>query len=84
MVRAFRIRALFSDFDENKAEDSTLKKTVEEIYFVTELFEAETDSKKKEALKIAFDEFQKYKNENPERWERIRERYSLISETAAE
>ena len=84
MVRAFKIRALFSDFDENKAEDSTLKKTVEEIYLVTELFEAETDSKKKEALKIAFDEFQKYKNENPERWERIRERYSLISETAAE
>ena len=84
MVRAFKIRALFSDFDENKAEDSTLKKTVEEIYLVTELFEAETDSKKKEALKIAFDEFQKYKNENPARWERIEERYSLISETAAE
>ena len=84
MVRAFKIRALFFDFDEDKAEDESLVKTVEEIYLVIELYQSEEDSKKKEAYKIAVDEFEKYKNENPARWERIEEKYSLLSSKTAE
>ena len=84
MVRAFKIRALFSDFDEDKAEDEKLVKTVEEIYLVIELYQSEEDGKKKEAYKIAVDEFEKYKNENPARWEKIEEKYSVLSVKTAE
>ncbi len=79
MVRAFKIRALFSDFDEKEIEENHFRKTVEEIYLVTELYEKEKDEKMKEAYKIAVDEFEKYKNENPSLWQRIEERYELLS-----
>ena len=79
MVRAFRIRALFSDFDEKEIEEKSFVKTVEEIYFVIESYETEKDTKMKAAYKIAFDEFEKYRNENPQLWQRIEEKYRLLS-----
>lgn len=79
MVRAFRIRALFSDFNQKEIDDSSFIKTVEEIYLVTELYEKETDAKMMAAYKIAVDELEKYKNESPELWQRIEEKYFLLS-----
>lgn len=79
MVRAFRIRALFSDFDEKEIEEKSFVKTVEEIYFVIESYETEKDTKMKAAYKIAFDEFEKYRNENSQLWQRIEEKYRLLS-----
>ena len=79
MVRAFRIRALFSDFDEKEIEEKSFVKTVEEIYFVIESYETEKDAKMKAAYKIAFDEFEKYRNENFQLWQRIEEKYRLLS-----
>ena len=79
MVRAFRIRALFSDFDEKEIEEKSFVKTVEEIYFVIESYETEKDAKMKAAYKIAFDEFEKYRNENSQLWQRIEEKYRLLS-----
>ena len=79
MVRAFKIRALFSDFDEKEIDEKTFTQTVEEIYLVTELYEKEEDKKLKEAYKIVVEEFEKYRNENPERWQRIEEKYQLLS-----
>ena len=78
MVRAFRIRALFSDFDEKEIEEKSFVKTVEEIYFVIESYETEKDAKMKAAYKIAFDEFEKYRNENSQLWQRIEEKYQLL------
>lgn len=79
MVRAFKIRALFSDFDEKEIDEKTFSQTVEEIYLVKELYEKEKDEKMKAAYKIAFDEFEKYKNESPALWQRIEEKYQLLS-----
>ena len=79
MVRAFRIRALFSDFDEKEIEEKSFVKTVEEIYFVIESYETEKDAKMKAAYKISFDEFEKYRNENSQLWQRIEEKYRLLS-----
>ena len=79
MVRAFRIRALFSDFDEKEIEEKSFVKTVEEIYFVIESYETEKDAKMKAAYNISFDEFEKYRNENPQLWQRIEEKYRLLS-----
>lgn len=80
MVRAFKIRALFSDFEDNKADDDAVKTTVEEIYEVIKLYSTEGDEKKKSAYKIAVDEFEKYKNEKPQIWADIEEKYALISQ----
>ena len=79
MVRAFKIRALFSDFDEKEIDEKTFTKTVEEIYLVTELYEKEKDEKMKAAYKIAVDEFEKYKNKNLSLWQRIEEKYALLA-----
>ena len=79
MVKAFKIRALFSDFDEKEIDEKTFTQTVEEIYLVKELYEKEKDEKMKAAYKIAFDEFEKYKNENSALWQRIEEKYQLLS-----
>lgn len=79
MVRALKIRALFSDFAESKAEDEKLVDTVKEIYVVRSLFEAEADAKKKAAYKIAVDEFEKYKAEAPEVWMMIEEKFALLT-----
>lgn len=80
MVRAFKIRALFSDFEENKADDEKLIDTVNEIHTVLELYENEVDEKKKAAYKIAIDEFEKYKSQKPYIWERIEEKFHFIIE----
>lgn len=79
MVRALKIRALFSDFAESKAEDEKLVDTVKEIYVVRSLYEAEADAKKKAAYKIAVDEFEKYKAEAPEVWMMIEEKFALLT-----
>lgn len=79
MVRALKIRALFSDFAESKAEDEKLVDTVKEIYVVRSLYEAEADAKKKAAYKIAVDEFEKYKAETPEVWMMIEEKFALLT-----
>ncbi len=79
MVRALKIRALFSDFEENKAEDEKLIDTVKEINNVLELYNDEEDEKKKAAYKIAVDEFEKYKAKAPEIWTMIEERFNLLS-----
>lgn len=79
MVRAFKIRALFSDFDEKEIDEKTFTKTVEEVYLVTELYEKEKDEKMKAAYKIAVDEFEKYKNKNLSLWHRIEEKYALLA-----
>ena len=79
MVRAFKIRALFSDFDEKEIDEKTFTKTVEEIYLVTELYEKEKDEKMKAAYKIAVDEFEKYKNKNLSLWQSIEEKYALLA-----
>ena len=78
MVRAFKIRALFSDFEENKADDEKLIDTVKEIHEVLELYEKETDEKKKAAYKIATDEFELYRSKNPDLWLLIEEKYKLL------
>ena len=59
-------------------EEKSFVKTVEEIYFVIESYETEKDTKMKAAYKIAFDEFEKYRNENPQLWQRIEEKYQLL------
>ncbi len=78
MVRAFKIRALFSDFEENKAENEKLIDAVTEIYTVFGLYENETDEKKKAAYKIAVDEFELYKNSKPDLWLLIEEKYNCL------
>lgn len=79
MVRALKIRALFSDFAESKAEDEKLVDTVKEIYVVRSLYEAEADAKKKAAYKIAVDEFEKYKAKSPEMWMMIEKKFALLT-----
>ncbi len=78
MVRAFKIRALFSDFEEGKADDDKLIGTVKEIRDVLELYENETDEKKKAAFKIAVDEFEMYKEKYPGLWMMIEEKYEVL------
>ncbi len=80
MVKAFKIRALFSDFDEGGVSDEKLTQTVNEIRSTLELYDSEENEKKKSALKIAVDEFEKYKNENEELWLRIEERYTAANQ----
>lgn len=82
MIRALKIRALFSDYESGKSEDSKLIDAVKEIYDVIALYENETDEKKKSAYKIAVDEFEKYKANKPELWQEIEEKYSLLTVTA--
>lgn len=82
MVRALKIRALFSDFAENKAEDEKLIDTVNEIYNVLALYKTEDDEKKKTAYKITVDELEKYKFESPEIWMMIEEKYALLTAEA--
>lgn len=82
MIRALKIRALFSDYESGKSEDSKLIDAVKEIYDVIALYENETDEKKKSAYKIAVDEFEKYKADKPELWQEIEEKYSLLTVTA--
>lgn len=79
MVRALKIRALFADFDEGNSDDTKLVDTVREIRTVLELYENEGDEKKKAAYRIAVDEFEKYKNENPDTWQSIEEKFALLS-----
>ena len=80
MVKALKIRALFSDFENGEITDESLSDTVKEIHNVKELYEKEEDEKKKAAYKIAVDEFEKHKNQAPALWQRIEERYSCISQ----
>lgn len=82
MIRALKIRALFSDYESGKSEDSKLIDAVKEIYDVIALYENETDEKKKSAYKIAVDEFEKYKADKPELWQEIEKKYSLLTVTA--
>ncbi len=79
MVRAFKIRALFSDFEAGKVSEEKLIEAVSEIYTVIEQYNSEDDSKKKEALKIAFDEFEKYKNKDLYMWQMIEEKYKALT-----
>ncbi len=79
MVRAFKIRALFSDFKDGRAEDEKLIEAVKEIYTVIEQYETEEDEKIKQALKIAVDEFEKYKNKDLYMWQRIEEKYKDLT-----
>ncbi len=79
MVRAFKIRALFSDFKEGKAEDEKLVEAVKEIYTVIEQYETEESEKIRQALKIAVDEFEKYKNKDLYMWQRIEEKYKALT-----
>ena len=82
MIRALKIRALFSDYESGKAEDSKLIDTVREIHSVIELYENESDEKKKAAYKIAVDEFEKYRNEKSELWHNIEVKYSELTAMA--
>ena len=61
-----------------KAEDEKLTDTVNEIYKVLELYENESDEKKKAAYKIAVDEFEMYKNKSPDLWFMIEEKYETL------
>ena len=79
MVRAFKIRALFSDFKDGRAEDEKLIETVKEIYTVIEQYETEENEKIKQALKIAVEEFEKYKNKDLYMWQRIEEKYKDLT-----
>ncbi len=79
MVRAFKIRALFSDFKDGKAEDEKLIEAVKEIYTVIEQYETEENEKIKQALKIAVDEFEKYKNKDLYMWQMIEEKYKALT-----
>ncbi len=79
MVKAFRIRALFSDFRENKATDETVITTVKEIYDVIGQYEAEENEKKKQAIKIAYDEFERFRTKDMYLWQRIEERYEELT-----
>lgn len=79
MIRALKIRALFSDFKENKIDDEKLTETVKEIYSVLGLYENETDEKKKSAYKITVDELEKYKKESPATWQNIKEKFELCT-----
>ncbi len=78
MVKAFKIRALFSDFKENKAENNQIITTVEEIYNVLELYKTEENETQRKALKIAVDEFEAYRNKDPYIWQRIEENYQQL------
>lgn len=82
MVRAFKIRALFSDFEENRADDEKLIDAVKEIRNVLELYENEVNEKKKAAYKIAVDEFELYRSKKPDLWMLIEEKFSLLVEEA--
>ncbi len=79
MVRAFKIRALFSDFKEGKAEDEKLVEAVKEIYTVIEQYQTEENEKTRQALKIAVDEFEKYKNKDLYMWQMIEEKYKALT-----
>jgi len=79
MVRAFKIRALFSDFKDGKAEDEKLIEAVKEIYTVIEQYETEENEKIRQALKIAVDEFEKYKNKDLYMWQMIEEKYEALT-----
>lgn len=79
MVRAFKIRALFSDFKDGRAADEKLIEAVKEIYTVIEQYETEENEKIKQALKIAVDEFEKYKNKDLYMWQRIEEKYKDLT-----
>ena len=82
MVRAFKIRALFSDFEENRADDEKLIDAVKEIRNVLGLYENEANEKKKAAYKIAVDEFELYRSKKPDLWVLIEEKFSLLVEEA--
>lgn len=82
MVRAFKIRALFSDFEENRADDEKLIDAVKEIRNVLELYENEANEKKKAAYKIAVDEFELYRSKKPDLWILIEEKFNLLVEEA--
>lgn len=79
MVKALKIRALFSDFENGEITDESLSDTVKEIHNVKELYEKEEDEKKKAAYKIAVDEFKKYKTEKPLLWQSIEEKYTELN-----
>ena len=79
MVRAFKIRALFSDFKDGKAEDEKLVEAVKEIYTVIEQYQTEENEKTRQALKIAVDEFEKYKNKDLYMWQMIEEKYKALT-----
>lgn len=79
MVKALKIRALFSDFENGEITDESLSNTVKEIHNVKELYEKEEDEKKKSAYKIAVDEFKKYKTEKPLLWQSIEEKYTELN-----
>lgn len=82
MIRALKIRALFSDYESDKIEDDKLIDAVKEIYNVIELYQSEADGNKKAAYEIAVDEFEKYKNEKPDLWKSIEEKYALLTLSA--
>lgn len=79
MVKAFKIRALFSDFKDGKIEDGKLVEAVKEIYATIEQYNCEQNESTKKALKIAVDEFEKYKNKDLYMWQRIEEKYKALT-----
>ncbi|MEE1320923.1 MAG: MFS transporter [Acutalibacteraceae bacterium] len=79
MVKAFKIRALFSDFKDGKIEDGKLVEAVKEIYAVVEEYEREENERIRQALKIAVDEFEKYKNKDLYMWQMIEEKYKALT-----
>ncbi|MBR3817286.1 MAG: MFS transporter [Clostridia bacterium] len=80
MIRALKIRALFADFEDESITEEGLNETVTDIYEAVEQYNNETNEKKKKALKIAVDEFEKYKNASPAIWAMIEDRYNQIAE----